>query len=77
MATATTEMPDGERLVRVGTRIEHLERQVNAIRDDIRVLGSRTDRNFLWTLGILITMWVSLAALFITISFTLPNRLGV
>ena len=77
MATATTEMPDGERLARVGTRVEHLERQVDAIRDDIRDIGSRTDRNFLWTLGIMITMWVSLAALFITISFTLPNRLGV
>ena len=77
MATATTEVPDGERLARVKTRVEHLERQVDAIRDDIRDIGSRTDRNFLWTLGIMITMWVSLAALFITISFTLPNGLGV
>ena len=73
MVTATTEMPDGERLARVETRVEHLERQLASVSDDIRELRSQMGRNFLWTLGIIITMWVSLAALFITVSFTLPS----
>ena len=40
MVTATTEMPDGERLARVETRVEHLERQVASVSDDIRELRS-------------------------------------
>ena len=39
--------------------MEHLEQKIILIRQDIRDLGSKVDRNFLWTLGIIITMWVT------------------
>jgi len=70
VTTAQREIPDGERLARVETRVEHLEQLLLALRQDIgqlrqdlhqisRDLHARVDRNFLWTLGIIITMWVT------------------
>jgi len=70
VATAQRGIPDGERLARVETRVEHLEQHMLALRQDIgqlrqdlqqisRDLHSKVDRNFLWTLGIIITMWVT------------------
>jgi hypothetical protein len=55
-----TETPDGERLARLEIRVEHVERAVEDIRNDIRDLRPEMERNFLWTVGIIITTWVSL-----------------
>jgi hypothetical protein len=74
--TATTEMPDGERLARLETRAEHLEQQNIEIRADLRDLRAKIDRNLLWILGGIITMWVSLAAMWVTSMLTLLNKLG-
>ena len=76
VTTATTEMPDGERLARLETRVEHLEQQNMEIRADLRAVGVKIDRNLLWILGVIITMWVSLAAMWITSMLTLLNKLG-
>ena len=59
MTTAEREIPDGERLARVETRVEHLEQQILDVRQAIRDLSSKVDRNLLWNLGIVITMWVT------------------
>lgn len=59
MTTAQREIPDGERLARVETRVEHLEQRMLALEQAIRDLSAKVDRNFLWTLGIIITMWVT------------------
>ena len=93
MTTTTAEIPYGERLAPLETRVEHVEQQVAQIRDDIRNLrdyvrgkvGSlreeigdlrtRMDRQFLWILGIIITMWISLVVLSITATISLSNKL--
>ena len=73
MTTAQREIPDGERLARVETRVEHLEQQMLAVhqeirdlrqemrdlRQEMRDLSAKVDRQFLWTLGIIITMWIT------------------
>ena len=59
MTTAQREVPDGERLARVETRVEHLEQRMLALEQAIRDLSAKVDRNLLWTLGIIITMWVT------------------
>ena len=59
MTTAQREVPDGERLARVETRVEHLEQRMLALEQAIRDLSAKVDRNFLWTLGIIITMWIT------------------
>ena len=76
MTTATTETPDGERLARLEIRVEHVEGQVAEIREDIRDIRSKMDRHFLWILGVIITMWLSLFAMWITTMLTVVNRLG-
>ena len=76
MTTATTETPDGERLARLEIRVEHLEGQAAEIRTDIRDIRSKMDRHFLWILGVIITMWLSLFAMWITTMLTVVNRLG-
>ncbi len=83
MTTTTTEMPDGERLARVEIRVEHLEGQAAEIREDIREIRthirdvrSKIDRNLLWILGVIITMWLSLVAMWITTMLTVVNKLG-
>ena len=75
MTTTATESPDGERLARLETWVESLELHAAQIRDDIRELRARMDRQFLWILGIIITMWVSLVALGVTAMITLLGRL--
>ena len=57
--TADRDIPDGERLSRVETRVEHLDQRALVLEQAIRELSSKVDRNFLWTLGIIITMWVT------------------
>ena len=76
MTTATTETPDGERLARLEIRVEHLEGQAAEIRTDIRDIRSKMDRHFLWILGVIITMWLSLFAMWITTMLTVVNKLG-
>ena len=71
MAATQTEAPEGERLARVESKVESLIRDMSEVRADIRELrteigGLRSelkgaiDRNFLWTLGIILAMWVTL-----------------
>ena len=76
MTTASTETPDGERLARLEIRVENLERQVAEIREDIRDIRSKMDRHFLWILGVMITMWLSLFAMWITTMLTVVNKLA-
>ena len=76
MTTATTEIPDGERLARVETDVRHLVERVGELHEDNREIHRKIDRNLLWTLGIIVTMWVSLTAMWITTMLTLLNRLG-
>ncbi len=76
MTTATTDTPDGERLARLEIRVEHVERQIAEIREDIRDVRSKIDRNLLWILGVNITMWLSLVAMWITTMLTVVNKLG-
>ena len=59
MATAERDIPDGERLARVELRVEHLEHDVRELGQAMRDLSAKVDRNFLWTVGLLITMWVT------------------
>ena len=59
MATTERDIPDGERLARVETRVEHLEQQMIEVGRAIRELSSKVDRNFPWTLGIIISMWIT------------------
>ena len=76
MTTATTETPDGERLARLEIRVEHVEGQISELREDIRDIRSRMDRHFLWILGVIITMWLTLFAMWITTMLTVVNKLG-
>ena len=46
-------------MARVETRVEHLEQRMLALEQAIRDLSNKVDRNFLWTLGIIITMWIT------------------
>ena len=59
MTTAERDIPDGERLARVEIRVEHLEQQMQEVTQVIRDLSSKVDRNLLWTLGVMITMWIT------------------
>ena len=54
--------PEGERLARVESHVETLIRGVTEIRADIRDLRAIVDRNFLWMLGIILAMWVTIIA---------------
>ena len=57
----------GERLARVegileqmDRRLNHIESDLEDIRADIRSLDTKIDRNFRWTLGILIPLWITI-----------------
>ena len=75
MVTVQADVPEGERLVRVESNVESLIRAMSEVRADIRDLRSdmkdlraMADRNFLWTLGIIIPMWVTIiVAIVVTI----------
>ena len=80
--TNAAEAPYGKRLARVGTRLESLEHRVSQIEDEIqciraeiRKLEAKVDKYFLWTLGIIIAMWVSLVTLGVAGMITLLGRL--
>ena len=62
MSTSQAEAPEGERLARVESHVETLIRDVTEIRADIRDLRAIVDRNFLWMLGIILAMWVTIIA---------------
>ena len=56
-----------ERLARVegileqmDRRLNHIESDLEDIRADIRSLDTKIDRNFRWTLGILIPLWITI-----------------
>ena len=57
--TADRDVPDGERLARLETRVEHVDLEILDLRQAIRDLSAKVDRNFLWTLGLIITMWIT------------------
>ncbi len=63
--TTARDIPEGERLTRLETIVESLLREVGEIRADLRQLGDKVDRNFLWTLGAIIPMWVSIIVVII------------
>jgi len=58
--TTIQDIPEGERLTRLEAVVESLVREVSEIRADLRQLNDKVDRNFLWTLGVIIPMWVSI-----------------
>ena len=58
--TTIQDIPEGERLTRLEAVVESLVREVSEIRADLRELNDKVDRNFLWTLGVIIPMWVSI-----------------
>ncbi len=60
MAATQTEVSEGERLARVESNVETLIRDVTEVRSDIRDLRAIVDRNFLWTLGTVMAMWVTI-----------------
>ena len=71
--------PEGERLVRVESNVESLLRDVSEARADIRDLRADmkdlraiVDRNFLWTLGTIIPMWVTIIAAIIVAILVRP-----
>lgn len=41
-------------------RLNHLENEIRDLRKEIAELRARIDSNFRWTIGILITMWVTI-----------------
>ena len=64
--TTTQDVPEGERLAKVEAAVESIVREMSELRADLRELRSeihslsvKIDRNFLWTTGIIMTMWVS------------------
>lgn len=52
------------RLEELSKRLDDLRNDVNHLRDELRSLGEKVDRNFRWTIGImlsvLIPMWVTI-----------------
>jgi hypothetical protein len=56
------ELREGMREIRADirelrTEVQHLREETRA---EVRRLDNKIDRNFLWTLGVMITMWVTL-----------------
>ena len=62
MSTSQAEVSEGERLARVESNVETLIRDVTEVRTEIRDLRALVDRNFLWMLGIILAMWVTIIA---------------
>ncbi|MBI4198185.1 MAG: hypothetical protein HY533_03650 [Chloroflexi bacterium] len=62
MTTAQEQVPPGERLARLETRVEHLDGQLTELKRDIKDLSAKVDRNFVWSVGIVVTMWISIIA---------------
>ena len=67
MITGEQDIPPGERLARLETRVEHIEHRlgelvedIRELRQDVRALDGKIDRTLLWILGIMMTMWVTL-----------------
>ncbi len=58
--TTTQQAPEGERLARIEAVVESLVREVSDTKQDIRELRSVVNRNMVVTLGVIITMWVTL-----------------
>ena len=58
--TTPQEVPEGERLAKVEADVESLVRDTTEIKADIRDLRSVIDRNFQWTIGLIMPMWVTI-----------------
>ena len=58
--TTAQQAPEGERLARIEAVVESLVREVNDTKQDVRELRSVVNRNMVVTLGVIITMWVTL-----------------
>ena len=63
-------------MARLEILVEHVGGQIAEIREDIRDVTSKIDRNLLWILGVNIAMWLSLVAMWITTMLTVVNKLG-
>ena len=59
MASART-TSEPERLAHVEGLLEEVREEVHALRQDMQRSDDKIDRNFLWTLGIMVTMWVTI-----------------
>ena len=49
-----------ERLARIEMAVESLIQESDYIRTDMRELRTESRRNFLWTLSVILPMWVSI-----------------
>ena len=58
--TTTQDIPEGEWLTRFEAVVESLLREVDEIRAAPRLLNDKVDRNFLRTLAVIISVWVSI-----------------
>jgi hypothetical protein len=70
--TTPQHVTEGERLVKVESNVETLIRDVTEVRADIRDLRAIIDRNFLWTIGVIIPMWVTIIAAIIVAILVRP-----
>jgi len=52
----------GERFEAVDRRFDSVERRLNHLETEIRELRNELNRRFLWLLGVLISMWVTIIA---------------
>ena len=55
---------------------DEIREDIRQIRADIRDIKSKMDRHLAWILGVTITMWLSLFAMWITTMLTVVNKLG-
>lgn len=53
-----------------------IREDLRQIRADIRDISSKMDRHLAWILGVIIAMWLSLVAMWITTMLTVVNKLG-
>ena len=55
------------RFAELSKRIDDMSKRIDGLRDDIRRLDDRAESRFKWLMGTLITMWISIMAMLITI----------
>ncbi len=53
-----------------------MQEGIRAHQTEMRDIRSKIDRQFLWVLGIMFTMWISLFALITTFMTAIINKLG-
>ena len=55
------------RFAELSKRIDDMSKRIDDLRNDIRRLEDRFEGRFKWLMGTLITMWISIIAMLITI----------